>query len=261
MRPRGLEPPRPIRATRPSTLRVYQFRHRRGRPGSLAGPRGQLGGTCRKTSDSLPEHLFASRRPPGMDELTDRQTAILQFISRHCRDSGYPPTVREIGFGVGLASPSTVHAHLAKLEAAGHIHATPPSRARCTSAGRRARGLAAAPRPGRGPAPCRLGGRRRAAAGRAGRGGLGRGALRGRFRPQGERRVDDRRRDPGRRPRGGQAPAHGPRRRDRGGQIEDEATVKRLRRADRPRAPDARRTTPSSRSSSTTCSSWASSSG
>lgn len=60
-----------------------------------------------------------------MDELTDRQTAILQFISRHCRDSGYPPTVREIGFGVGLASPSTVHAHLAKLEAAGHIHRDP----------------------------------------------------------------------------------------------------------------------------------------
>jgi repressor LexA len=60
-----------------------------------------------------------------MDELTDRQTAILQFISRHCRDSGYPPTVREIGFGVGLASPSTVHAHLAKLEAAGRIHRDP----------------------------------------------------------------------------------------------------------------------------------------
>ncbi len=60
-----------------------------------------------------------------MDELTDRQAAILQFISRHCRDSGYPPTVREIGFGVGLASPSTVHAHLAKLEAAGHIHRDP----------------------------------------------------------------------------------------------------------------------------------------
>ena len=29
VRPRGLEPPRAIRPTRPSTLRVYQFRHRR----------------------------------------------------------------------------------------------------------------------------------------------------------------------------------------------------------------------------------------
>lgn len=60
-----------------------------------------------------------------MDELSDRQTAILEFISRHCRDSGYPPTVREIGLAVGLASPSTVHAHLAKLEAGGHIKRDP----------------------------------------------------------------------------------------------------------------------------------------
>ena len=60
-----------------------------------------------------------------MDDLTERQTAILQFISRHCRDSGYPPTVREIGLAVGLASPSTVHAHLAKLESAGHIKRDP----------------------------------------------------------------------------------------------------------------------------------------
>src|SRR6202012_2991236 len=29
MRPRGLEPPRTIQSTRPSTLGVYQFRHRR----------------------------------------------------------------------------------------------------------------------------------------------------------------------------------------------------------------------------------------
>ena len=60
-----------------------------------------------------------------MDELTERQTAILTFIARHCRDSGYPPTVREIGMAVGLASPSTVHAHLAKLEQAGHIKRDP----------------------------------------------------------------------------------------------------------------------------------------
>jgi repressor LexA len=60
-----------------------------------------------------------------MDELSERQVAILEFISRHCRDSGYPPTVREIGLAVGLASPSTVHAHLAKLESAGHIKRDP----------------------------------------------------------------------------------------------------------------------------------------
>jgi repressor LexA len=58
-------------------------------------------------------------------ELSDRQQAILAFISRHCASNGYPPTVREIGMAVGLASPSTVHAHLAKLEAAGAIRRDP----------------------------------------------------------------------------------------------------------------------------------------
>jgi repressor LexA len=60
-----------------------------------------------------------------MGELSDRQTEILAFISKHCAVHGYPPTVREIGFAVGLTSPSTVHAHLAKLEAAGHIRRDP----------------------------------------------------------------------------------------------------------------------------------------
>jgi repressor LexA len=60
-----------------------------------------------------------------MGDLSDRQRAILDFISRHCDRNGYPPTVREIGLAVGLASPSTVHAHLAKLEAAGRIRRDP----------------------------------------------------------------------------------------------------------------------------------------
>ena len=60
-----------------------------------------------------------------MGDLSDRQSEILAFISKHCAVSGYPPTVREIGFAVGLTSPSTVHAHLAKLEAGGHIRRDP----------------------------------------------------------------------------------------------------------------------------------------
>jgi repressor LexA len=60
-----------------------------------------------------------------MGDLSERQQAILAFISSHCERSGYPPTVREIGLAVGLASPSTVHAHLAKLEAAGCIRRDP----------------------------------------------------------------------------------------------------------------------------------------
>ncbi|MEW6583951.1 MAG: transcriptional repressor LexA [Actinomycetota bacterium] len=60
-----------------------------------------------------------------MGDLSERQQAILDFISRHCARNGYPPTVREIGLAVGLASPSTVHAHLAKLEEAGYIRRDP----------------------------------------------------------------------------------------------------------------------------------------
>jgi repressor LexA len=60
-----------------------------------------------------------------MPELSGRQAEIFAFICRHCDETGYPPTVREIGVGVGLASPSTVHAHLAKLEDAGYIRRDP----------------------------------------------------------------------------------------------------------------------------------------
>ncbi len=42
--------------------------------------------------------------------LTDRQREIYDYLTRYVDDRGYPPTVREIGEAVGLASPSTVHA-------------------------------------------------------------------------------------------------------------------------------------------------------
>jgi len=57
--------------------------------------------------------------------LTPRQQAILEFVNEHCSSHGYPPTVREIGSAVGLASSSTVHAHLANLERMGHLRRDP----------------------------------------------------------------------------------------------------------------------------------------
>jgi repressor LexA len=51
--------------------------------------------------------------------LTGRQQEIWDFLVEYFDRHGYPPTVREIGEAVGLASPSTVHAHLANLERAG----------------------------------------------------------------------------------------------------------------------------------------------
>jgi repressor LexA len=57
--------------------------------------------------------------------LTERQREILDFLTSYLDAHGYPPTVREIGEAVGLASPSTVHAHLANLERAGLIKRDP----------------------------------------------------------------------------------------------------------------------------------------
>ena len=57
--------------------------------------------------------------------LTARQQEIWQFLVDYVGRHGYPPTVREIGEAVGLASPSTVHAHLANLERAGLIKRDP----------------------------------------------------------------------------------------------------------------------------------------
>jgi repressor LexA len=57
--------------------------------------------------------------------LTDRQREIYDFVVGYVDGHGYPPTVREIGDAVGLASPSTVHAHLANLERAGYLRRDP----------------------------------------------------------------------------------------------------------------------------------------
>lgn len=57
--------------------------------------------------------------------LTERQREIYDFVVRYADRHGYPPTVREIGEAVGLASPSTVHAHLANLERAGYLRRDP----------------------------------------------------------------------------------------------------------------------------------------
>ena len=57
--------------------------------------------------------------------LTRRQQEIWKFLTDYVDGHGYPPTVREIGEAVGLASPSTVHAHLANLERAGLIKRDP----------------------------------------------------------------------------------------------------------------------------------------
>ena len=58
-------------------------------------------------------------------KLTQRQSEVFDFVRGYAREHGYPPTVRDIGRALGLASPSTVHGHLAKLERLGLVRRDP----------------------------------------------------------------------------------------------------------------------------------------
>lgn len=60
-----------------------------------------------------------------MRELTKRQSEIFEYIKQTVHSKGYPPSVREIGEAVGLASSSTVHGHLSRLEEKGYIKRDP----------------------------------------------------------------------------------------------------------------------------------------
>ena len=56
-----------------------------------------------------------------MNNLTKRQTEVLNYIKSYIVSHGYPPTVREIGQALDISSPATVHAHLSHLVEKGFI--------------------------------------------------------------------------------------------------------------------------------------------
>ncbi|MDQ0350713.1 repressor LexA [Alkalibacillus filiformis] len=60
-----------------------------------------------------------------MTKLSKRQKEIYEFIADEVKAKGYPPSVREIAEAVGLASSSTVHGHLSRLEEKGYIRRDP----------------------------------------------------------------------------------------------------------------------------------------
>lgn len=60
-----------------------------------------------------------------MKPLTARQRQVLDFIATFSRSHGYPPTVREICKALKIASPSTVHFHLAALQDKGYLTREP----------------------------------------------------------------------------------------------------------------------------------------
>src|SRR3954451_24145276 len=76
-------------------------------------------------SESIGKRLRRRGSVQAETVLTARQQEIWQVLGEYVDGHGYPPTVREIGERVGLASPSTVHAHLANLERAGYLRRDP----------------------------------------------------------------------------------------------------------------------------------------
>lgn len=78
-----------------------------------------------------------------MAQMTKMQQKIYDYIARTLEEQGYPPSVREIGEAVGLKSPSTVHFHLKHMEELGVIN----------KSGRKGRAITLAHPPARGAVP------------------------------------------------------------------------------------------------------------
>jgi repressor LexA len=102
----------------------------------------------------ISEHVFdvlgsqAKRARSGRMDLTKRQQEIFDFIKRYSAKYGYPPTVRDIGKAVGLASSSTVHAHLSNLERIGLLRRDPTKPRAIELLDRAAAGVRSIVRPG-----------------------------------------------------------------------------------------------------------------
>jgi len=72
--------------------------------------------------ETLPVERARTRRRRS---LSDKQRAILEVIRRSVATRGYPPTMREIGDEVGLASLSSVTHQLGQLELSGYLRRDP----------------------------------------------------------------------------------------------------------------------------------------
>jgi len=94
-----------------------------------AGSRGGLTSTTTPSSPGgTPMASTVHELPDGAPDdsgLTPRQQAILRVIEETMADRGYPPSVREIGQGVGLTSPSSVAHQLRSLEELGYLRRDP----------------------------------------------------------------------------------------------------------------------------------------
>ncbi|QAY62321.1 transcriptional repressor LexA [Xylanimonas allomyrinae] len=84
-------------------------------------------GRTTSTGTGAPGLATVSTLPdPGSKRgLTPRQQRVLETIRTSVETRGYPPTMREIGEAVGLASPSSVKHQLMTLERKGYLRRDP----------------------------------------------------------------------------------------------------------------------------------------
>ncbi|MBX3094763.1 MAG: transcriptional repressor LexA [Cryobacterium sp.] len=77
--------------------------------------------------DLTPVDADGTERPATRrrKNLSEKQLAILEFIQRSVATRGYPPSMREIGDAVGLASLSSVTHQLGQLELSGYLRRDP----------------------------------------------------------------------------------------------------------------------------------------
>lgn len=82
-------------------------------------------GPDRATGDDAALATVSDLSGAGADRLTPRQRRVLETIRDSVERRGYPPTMREIGEAVGLASPSSVKHQLTTLERKGYLRRDP----------------------------------------------------------------------------------------------------------------------------------------
>jgi repressor LexA len=76
-------------------------------------------------ADEAPAEATPKRRTRRRKSLSDKQLAILDVIKKSLAARGYPPSMREIGDAVGLASLSSVTHQLNQLELSGYLRRDP----------------------------------------------------------------------------------------------------------------------------------------
>lgn len=59
------------------------------------------------------------------EKLTARQQAVLDFIQRHQREEGLPPTLQQIADAFGFAQACAAHKHVKRLQQGGHLQVLP----------------------------------------------------------------------------------------------------------------------------------------